>query len=127
MARTSSMAAAPPSTAVEIASRRVTVVEMGRSSGGPVVTAHGSEPLPPGAVTPALTGINIPQPPVVVAALKKALERAGLKPARRTALIIPDAVARVSLLTFEQMPQKSADLDQLVRWQLKKHAPFPLE
>jgi Tfp pilus assembly PilM family ATPase len=125
--RSTSLAAAPPSLAVEIASRRITVLEMGRSAGGPVVTAHGSEPLPPGAVTPALTGTNIAQVPVVATALRKALERAGLKAARRAALIVPDSVARVSLLTFEQVPQKSADLDQLVKWQLKKHAPFPIE
>jgi hypothetical protein len=36
-------------------------------------------------------------------------------------------VARVSLLTFEQLPARPADLDQLVRWQIKKATPFPLE
>jgi Tfp pilus assembly PilM family ATPase len=50
-----------------------------------------------------------------------------LRSARRAALVVPDSVARVSLLTFEQLPAKPADLDQLVRWQLKKTTPFPIE
>ena len=33
---------------------------------------------------------------------------------------MPDSVARVSLLPFEQMPAKAADLDQLIRWQLRR-------
>jgi len=113
--------------AIEIANRRVTVLSVGRTSGGPAVTAHATEPLPPGAVTPSLVGPNIAATGVVAEALKRALERAGLRAARRAALIVPDAIARVSLLTFQQVPAKAADLDQLIRWQMKKGTPFPLE
>lgn len=117
----------PPSMAIEIASRRVTVLTVGRSSGGPSVTAHGTEALPPGAVMPSLTGPNIAATGTVADALKRALDRAGLRAERRAALVVPDAIARVSLLTFQQMPAKAADLDQLIRWQVKKGTPFPLE
>jgi Tfp pilus assembly PilM family ATPase len=113
--------------AIEIASRRVTVLTVGRSSGGPSVTAHGTEPLPAGAVTPSLIGPNIAATDRVADALKRALDRAGLRAQRRAALVVPDAIARVSLLTFQQVPAKAADLDQLVRWQMKKSTPFPLE
>jgi len=113
--------------AIEIASRRVTVLSVGRTSGGPAVTAHATEPLPPGAVTPSLVGPNIAATGVVADALKRALDRAGLRAERRAALVVPDAIARVSLLTFQQVPAKAADLDQLIRWQMKKGTPFPLE
>ena len=53
------------------------------------------------------------------------LERVG-RP-RRIGLIIPDVVARVSLVRFEQVPARALDLDQLVRWQVRKTAPFPIE
>ena len=46
---------------------------------------------------------------------------------RRVALIVPDQVAKVSLVRFEQVPAKAQDLDQLVRWQVRKAAPFPIE
>jgi Tfp pilus assembly PilM family ATPase len=117
----------PPPLAIEITSRRITVVSLGRSSGGAAVTAHATEPLPEGLVTPALTGVNVTDGAAVTAVLRRALERAGLRSARRAALIVPDSVARVSLLTFEQLPASAAELDQLVRWQLRKAMPFSLD
>jgi len=116
----------PPSIAIEIASRRLTVVEV--SSGAkPSVTAYASEPLVPEAVMPALTGTNIPNVNAVADALRRALERAGLRSPRRAALVVPDSVARVTMMSFEHLPAKAADVDQLIRWQLKKSLPFPVD
>jgi len=53
------------------------------------------------------------------------LERIG-RP-RRIALVIPDPVAKVSLISFERVPERQQDLDELVRWQVRKSAPFPIE
>ena len=36
-------------------------------------------------------------------------------------------MAKVSLVRFEQVPARAQDLDQLVRWQIRKSAPFPIE
>lgn len=119
------LASVPPTVAIELASRRVTVVEVPK--GPPVVTAYAAEPLPDGALQPSLTGPNIIDPAAVGEALKRALDRAGLKATRRAALVVPDSVARVSLLPLEQMPGKAQELDQLVRWQVRKSTPFPLE
>jgi len=116
-----------PTVAFEIANGRVTVAEVASSADGLVVSAYGSETLPPEAVTPALTGANVPDPTVVTSALRRACEKAGLKVPKRAALVIPDSAARVSLLTFEELPQKAADVDQLVRWQVKKTTPFSIE
>ena len=69
----------------------------------------------------------MPDADVAAAALTRAFERAGLKPPRRAALVVPDSVARVSLLSFETLPSHAADLDQLVRWQLRKSTPFPID
>ena len=116
-----------PTVAIEIASRRVTVAELSYTGQGAVVSACATEGLPPGAVAPALTGTNIPQVGVVADALRRALDKAGLRSTRRCALIVPDSIARVSLLPFETLPAKPAELDQLVQWQVKKATPFPLE
>lgn len=115
---------APPSVAVEIAAHRVTVVEVGPAGG---VTAYAGEGLMDGAVAPALAGVNIATPDLVRDAVRRALDRAGLTATRRAALVVPDSVARVSLLTFDELPARAQDLDQLVRWQLRKSAPFALE
>jgi Tfp pilus assembly PilM family ATPase len=53
------------------------------------------------------------------------MERIG-RP-RRIGLVIPDVVAKVSILKFAQVPPRAQDLDQLIRWQLKKTTPFPAE
>lgn len=119
------LAPVPPTVAIEIGARRVTAVELPGTGGS--VTAYAGEGLPDGAVTPALSGLNIAQPDVVRAALARSLERAGLTSARRAALVVPDSTARVSLLPFDQLPARPQDLDQLVRWQLRKAAPFPID
>jgi Tfp pilus assembly PilM family ATPase len=117
----------PPTIAFEIAAGRVTVAELSSGSEGLVVSAYASEPLPEAAVTPQLSGTNIADPAVVTAALRRVCEKAGIRPPKRAALVIPDSAARVSLLSFEELPAKAADIDQLVRWQIKKTTPFPID
>jgi Tfp pilus assembly PilM family ATPase len=127
-ARTSSwLAPAPPTVAIEIASRRVTAVSVEHSAAGPVVSGQATEPLPDGAVVPALASGNIRARDAVVGALGRALDRAGLRFTRRAALVVPDSVARVSLLTFDEVPARPDDLDRFMRWQLKKSTPFAIE
>jgi Tfp pilus assembly PilM family ATPase len=115
----------PPAAAVEIASHRVTAVGLETRGGRPSIAAHASEPLPEGAIVPSLTGDNVHDRPLVIAAVNRVLERVG-RP-RRIGLVIPDPVAKVSLVKFEQVPQRPADLDQLIRWQVRKSAPFAIE
>jgi type IV pilus assembly protein PilM len=121
------LAPAPPTVAIELAARRVTVAALSAASGRPAITAFATEPLPADAIVPALAGANIPNVPAVADVLRRALDRAGLRSVRRVGLIIPDTVARVSLLPFDQMPAKAVELDEIVRWQIKKSTPFPLE
>ena len=115
----------PPSIGVEIAPDRVTAVQLVRQGAGWIVGAHGSERLPAGAVTPALNAANLHDVSAVTAALRSAFDKLGTRP-RRVALVIPDTAAKVSLLRFEKVPAAS-DLDQLIRWQMRKAAPFKPE
>lgn len=115
-----------PAAAVEIASRRVTAVAVSRGSHGFGITAHATEPLPEGALVPSLTDTNIPDRAVVTGALGRLFDRLGARP-RRIALVVPDVVAKVSLLKFDNVPPRAADLDQLVRWQVRKAAPFRID
>ena len=65
-------------------------------------------------------------PAALAAAIRAALDRMSPRP-RRVALVLPDSVAKVSLLRFEKVPAKVQDLDQLIRWQIRKAAPFRIE
>jgi type IV pilus assembly protein PilM len=116
---------AGPTVAVELAADHVSAASIETRAGARVISAHASEPLPPGALVPSLMAANLHQRQLVLNALERVLEHTG-KP-RRIGLVIPDLVAKVSLVRFEQVPARAADLDQLVRWQVRKTAPFPIE
>jgi Tfp pilus assembly PilM family ATPase len=77
-------------------------------------------------VTVSLTGQNIMDRAAVVDRLRSALDQLGVRPSR-VALTVPDVVAKVSLVRFDRIPARQEDLEQLVRWQLRKSAPFPVE
>jgi hypothetical protein len=115
-------ASPPPPAAIEIDARRVSVVAISSRS----VTGYSSEPLAPGVVTPNLNGANVHDAGALAAAVKAAVDRLSPRP-RRAALILPDTAAKVSLVRFEKIPPRAQDLEQLIRWQVRKAAPFRIE
>jgi Tfp pilus assembly PilM family ATPase len=119
---------APPdlTTAIEIAAQGVSAVRIGEQNGQVAVVAHASESLSEGAVVPSLTAVNVIQPDEVTAAITRVLGALGPRTAR-VGLVLPDPVAKVSLVKFEKVPARADDLEQLVRWQVRKTAPFPIE
>lgn len=116
----------PPQIAVEIDRAHVGAARVEWRSGRPVVAAHALEPLPAGAVSPGLVAPNIADVGLVGQAVTRVLGQIGGR-AQRVALVVPDTVAKVSLLRLEKIPAKAADLREIVRWQIRKSAPFPVE
>ncbi|HUF47016.1 MAG TPA: pilus assembly protein PilM, partial [Vicinamibacterales bacterium] len=117
----------PPTVAIEVTSRRVTVASLAGVSGRRTVAAYASEPLPAGVVQPSLADPNIASVEAVTTSLAKALDSAGLRGARRTALVVPDAVARVTFVTLAEVPARPAELESVLRWQVRKSVPFPID
>ena len=116
----------PPDAAIEISPEGVSVATLGSRGREAVVQGYALSPLHPGAVAPSLTGHNVLDRAAVVDAIRTACERAGTRP-RRVALVIPDLAARVSIVRFDEVPSKAEDLEQLIRWQVKKSSPFPID
>jgi len=117
----------PPHVAVEIASTRVVAVAVtGTGTSGVKVTGWAVEPLPEGAVVPSLTAVNVTRPADVSAAIERAWGQLGQRP-KRVALVIPDAAAKVSLVRFQAVPPKASDLEELIKFQIRKAAPFRVE
>jgi hypothetical protein len=117
--------AAAPTTAVEIAAHRVSAATIASKRGRAIVTAHASETVPEGALVPSLTAANVTDRRALAGILNRVLDKVG-RP-KRVGLIVPDPIAKVSLLKFQQVPSRAHDLDQLIRWQVKKAAPFAIE
>ena len=117
----------PPDVAVEIDRTHVAAARLAMRGRQAVITAHASETLPPGAIVPGLLALNIPDVPAVAGAIRHTLSQLGGSKPTRVALVLPDTVAKVSLLRLEKVPPKAADLQEIVRWQVRKTAPFPME
>jgi len=122
---TSWLASPPPDAALELAPDSVSGAVVSARGAEATVQSFAFEPLPAGALVPSLTGQNLVDRPAVVAAIKAVIDRIG-RP-KKVALVVPDLATRVSLVRFDQLPASREDLDQLIRWQVKKSAPFPIE
>ncbi|HYE88935.1 MAG TPA: pilus assembly protein PilM [Vicinamibacterales bacterium] len=116
----------PPDVAVEIDRTHVAAARLTWRGSQAVIAAHASEPLAPGLVTPGLAALNLSDVPVVAQAISRALAQLGGR-TTRVSLIVPDTVAKVSLLKLDNVPARAADLQEIVRWQVRKTAPFPIE
>ena len=117
--------ARPPAASIEIAADRVTGVSLGRARSG-TVTAVVTERLPDGALVPSPNATNVIDHAGVTEAVLRVLTRLPAA-VGRVSLVVPDSAAKVSLMTFAQVPARTADWDQLVRWQARKTTPFRVE
>ena len=124
--RSGLFAGTPVPAAVEISARRVNAIGLAVHGSSRTITGYSTEPLADGLVTPALNALNVHDQQGLAAAVKAAVDRLMPRP-RRIALVLPDTVAKVSLLRFEKAPERVQDLDQLIRWQVRKAAPFRIE
>jgi type IV pilus assembly protein PilM len=100
-----------------------------------VIAAHQSDgqealmaftPIAAGIVRPGLSEANFADQPLVVAALRKALDEVAGREKQLT-LVIPDAAVRVLVMDFDTLPAKVQEALPIVRFRLKKLAPFEVE
>lgn len=116
----------PPSLGLYVDATRVTAVLVEPAGAAHVIRAVGSSPVPDGALVPSLTAHNVMQREPLLRAVREAVEQVGGRH-RRVALALPDTAAKVSLLPLEAVPAQARDLEQLIRLQLRKAIPFPVE
>jgi type IV pilus assembly protein PilM len=120
------LASPPPAVALELTATRVVGVALDQHGGRYVVDAHAVEPLAASVATPSLNSANIHDEAALVTVLRSVLQQLGHR-TRRVALVLPDSVAKVSLIRFDKVPAKAQDLEQLMRWQVRKAAPFRID
>lgn len=85
-----------------------------------------SRKLPPGAISPSLSGSNIQEREALRTAIRNALQVVGGK-SRDLIVILPDAAIRVVLLDFEALPSSAEEFEPVIRFRLKKSLPFDVE
>jgi type IV pilus assembly protein PilM len=88
-------------------------------------------PLPADALRPQPVRENLAAVSVVAEAVGAALDEAqAVNPSKRRreiALLLPDMSARVTVLSFDQLPEKNEDYLPLLRFRLKKTVPFDVD
>jgi Tfp pilus assembly PilM family ATPase len=120
------LASPPPDAAIEIAPGYVSAATMTSRRSGLAIQSYAVEALAENAVSASLTSPNVANRAAVVSGLRSVIGRLSSRPAR-VALVIPDISAKVSVVRFEHVPARRDDLDQLVRWQVRKAAPFSID
>lgn len=115
-----------PEWAISITAASVHLARVSWASATPTLLAEASDALPAGAVTPSLLAPNMPDVGAVGQVIKRLASQTG-GGRRRVALVLPDAVAKVSLIRLEQVPARETELVEIIRWQLRKSLPFPVE
>jgi type IV pilus assembly protein PilM len=88
--------------------------------------SYAVEPLQAGALMPSPVETNVAQPEALRQALQRVFSRMGSL-SGPVALLVPDAVVRVFILPFEDLPRRPEDALPLLRWRLKKSVPFDVE
>jgi type IV pilus assembly protein PilM len=117
-----------PAVAVEVRARSVGVVRRAREGGRERVAAAVSLELPEGAVRLGMAQPNLADPDVFRRALAAAVERAGVLGGGPIALVLPDPVARVSLVPASEVPaRRSSEVEAMLRFRLRKAVPFEID
>jgi Tfp pilus assembly PilM family ATPase len=115
----------PTLLAVEVRPLSLGVVRLSAEGERRTVTAAASLDLPAGALGLSMTQPNVLDPVAFSRTLKAVLERAGALEGGGVALVLPDPVARVALIPAAEVASRGrTDLDEMLRFRLKKVVPF---
>jgi hypothetical protein len=109
-----------PPTALALRSREVALVEAHRKRGRLFVRRAAVEPVAEGALEPAFEGKNVRAKEPLLRAVERALEKAGVRHARRWAVALPSAVCRIFLLDFEEVPTAKEEFAAMLAWKVER-------
>ncbi len=113
-----------PRWACELTPDRAVVVGTGSDRRG--VVSQAALELPPGAIAGDLRQAGLVDADGVKAVVRRALDQAGFSGSEIVA-VVPDGVARVSIMKAETFPTEPAQQQSFIRWKLKKNVPFDIE
>lgn len=117
-----------PWTAIEVRARSIGAVRSQRERGRPVLASASSLALPDGTLALSMVQPNIVAADAFRETVRAVLERAGIPLHGEVGLVLPDPVARVSLVPASELAGKNvADAEDLIRFRLRKAVPFDIK
>lgn len=116
-----------PTAALEVDRREMVLVRLRRRGRGkPELEVAEARPLPEQGAGSSIFKPNLGTPEEMASRLRTLLEATGTKPGRLS-LVLPDNMAKISLVTLPERPSSSRRLDEVLRFKLRRAVPFRLE
>jgi type IV pilus assembly protein PilM len=115
-----------PPVAVEINHREMVLVRLKRSRGKSFLEAHQARALPEAVVGTSIVRPNLGSPETVVKKVQDLFAASGTRPGK-VSLVLPDNLAKVSLMTLPERPGSRKQLSELIRFRLRRAVPFRLD
>ena len=115
-----------PAVAVFVVPGKVGAIRLGGATSRNSVAAYAEAAIPSGALVPTLTRGNF----MDTAPIQQAMREVLLQVAPREdslSLVLPDSVARVTILKFNRMPATRREVLELIRFRMQKVLPFRIE
>jgi type IV pilus assembly protein PilM len=116
-----------PPLAVEVERGQLTLVRVkNQRRTKPLLEAFRIQPTPEPGPGTTIFKPNLGTPDELVRQAKELFERSGTKPGK-VALILPDNLAKVSIVSLPERPANRKLLDEMLRFKLRRSVPFKLE
>jgi type IV pilus assembly protein PilM len=113
--------------AIEVDRKEAVLVRFkAKSRGKPVLEAHAVRPMPENSMPSSIFDQAARPTADLTARFQELLEATGTRPGR-VSLVLPDNLAKISLLTLPERPASQRQLDELVRSKMRRAVPFRLE
>jgi type IV pilus assembly protein PilM len=116
-----------PPVAMEVDRNEVVLVRFKAKRGGkPFLEAQAVRPMPEDSMPSSIFDQSLRSTTELTARFQEMFELTGTRPGR-ISLVLPDNLAKVSLLTLPERPASQRQLDELVRSKMRRAVPFRLE
>jgi type IV pilus assembly protein PilM len=112
-----------PTLVLEVSTDGIVAVRRNNGSGARL---RAERSFAPGTIDPVPTRPNIVHAGEFAAALGAALDELGPRNGAETALILPDASSRITVLDFDELPSGAEERLKLIRSRLAKSVPFDI-
>ena len=115
-----------PCVALSLTEQEVHAVRLSWEGDRPAIVDYSSATLSKNMLTPSVNSPNIADPIAISDVVKDLMDDVS-GPYKRIALVIPDVVAKVSLIKFDEVPGRSSDLEQMLGWKIASGLPFSID
>lgn len=113
-----------PQVALEMDSREMVLVRLKRKGRGkPTLEAHEVRPMPEPKEPLSMFRPGLAPASEISAVIRDMLARTGTKPGK-ISLVIPDNVAKISLMNLPERPPTRKNLEEILRFKLRRAVPF---